>query len=190
MGSDGQVMTKYLRSIRNADWWRVFLSLVIIGMIAGIMGGGIPVYNNMNEMKQGLNYMKGVMEQATGYGTYAFSSLKDKFPTNQIEVSTRQLIGAIENGHKISARSEYLLSHVHPESISKAFDLIGAVTPEDVVEIKTRVKSILKHTDDMLAAVPADKLVSFITTIAGIDSVKLNTLIDNMSKLHEIKIQI
>lgn len=52
---------------------------------------------------------------------------RKEFPSNQEVLTTQQILGTIENIHKISARGEYLLSNIEPESLPNVVKNLNGV---------------------------------------------------------------
>lgn len=184
----------YKPTARWAQYVGLAFVAAIMGMFIALLAGGLQTTVVMDHMKRGMDDMNSQMKMGADAAAKFVTSLKGKFPVNQPEVTTRQMLGIVENAHKISARVQYLLENVQPAAIGLTVQninkILGALTPDDVETIKQKILSITAHIDADIASIPADKVAALITTISKLDSEKINILIDNISKLHEIKIQI
>lgn len=117
-----------------------------------------------------------------------------KFPANQIELTTRQILSIIENTHKISARSKFLLEKMEPEyTVAMVGDLKTIVERIGNLLEKNTTDKLLQMVDQ-INRIPVKKVGE---SLALLDIGKLNQLAestrsieDKLSKLHEIKIQI
>jgi len=159
-----------------------------------LLTGGLQTTTVMKRMDIGMISMNAKMDKGEKAITKVVTHLKKKFPSNQPEVTTRQILGIIENVHKISARAEFLLNSVKPGSIGGIADrlqvMMGAISPQEIENIKLHLMSIIARADTIVSSIPSDKITNLITTISNLDTNKINKLIDTFSRLHEIKIKI
>jgi len=109
--------------------------------------------------------------------------LQSKFPANQPEISARQILGIIENVHNI-------VKSVKPGSIRNIVDLAGSVSPQEIENTKHHVMNIIARVDMIVSSIPVDNIDKIVAALSLIDTTKINSLMETISKLHEIKIQI
>lgn len=117
-----------------------------------------------------------------------------KFPSNQIELTTRQILSIIENTHKISARSKFLLEKMEPEyTVAMVGDLKTIVERIGNLLEKNTTDKLLEMVDQ-INRIPVKKVGE---SLALLDMNKLNQLAEStklieekLKNLHEIKIQI
>jgi hypothetical protein len=117
-----------------------------------------------------------------------------KFPSNQIELTTRQILSIIENTHKISARSKFLLEKMEPEyTVAMVGDLKTIVERMSNLLEKNTTDKLLEMVDQ-INRIPVKKVGE---SLALLDMNKLNQLAEStklieekLNKIHEIKIQI
>lgn len=122
------------------------------------------------------------------------SEIFSKFPGNQIELTTRQIFSIIENMHKISARSKFLLEKMEPEyTVSMVGDLKTIVERMSNLLEKNTTDKLLEMVDQ-INRIPVKKVGE---SLALLDMNKLNQLAEStklieekLKNLHEIKIQI
>lgn len=117
-----------------------------------------------------------------------------KFPTNQMEMTTRQILSIIENVQLISTRSKVLLSKMEPEH---GLALVG-----DVKTVVERLSNLLERntTDalmEMVRQINKIPMKRVGESLALLDFKKINELADStrlieekINKIHEVKIQI
>ncbi|MDB9801281.1 hypothetical protein OAB94_02770 [Flavobacteriaceae bacterium] len=183
--------------LRKLFWNAIYSNIVVSGILACfivLLAGGIMTTTTMNSMKTGMDDMNGQMSLGSKAATKFITGLKGKFPINQPEVTTRQLLGTVDNIHKITARAQFLLNHIKPETIATTVEhinmLMGAVSAEEVQSIKGHIVNIIDKIDQIVTSIPPEKITDLLTTISSLDSVKINSLVDMIGKLHEIKIQL
>lgn len=188
---------KMHRGRRWFSWAMLYNNIWItaIGaMFIALLAGGIMTTSTMNQMKSGMDNMNGQMNQGSEAAAKFIGDLKGHFPVDQPVVTTRKMLGIINDAKKISARASYLLNNVQPEAIGSTIahvnTLMGAFTPADVVSAKEHVLNLVAKIDTMVSAIPPEKITQLLTTIGSIDSAKLNTFIDHLNKIGEIKIQL
>lgn len=122
------------------------------------------------------------------------SEIFSKFPSNQIELTTRQILSIIENMHKISARSKFLLEKMEPEyTVAMVGDLKTIVERIGNLLEKNTTDKLLEMVDQ-INRIPVKKVGE---SLALLDMNKLNQLAEStklieekLKNLHEIKIQI
>lgn len=181
---------------KDIKWIKYFIAFVFGGMIAGlimlgmILVGGAGPMNAIDTMKKGLVNMNGKMDIASDYTVFLYKMLKDKFPANQVEVTSRQVLGSIENVNKITARSNFLLNSVNPENVGKTIDnvnrVIDSITQDDITLIKTKVHNILDTADNLLKSISPETITGVLNTVSQIDTAKLNGAIETLANLHQI----
>ena len=188
------ISPKYLRRLLWFCGIGLAAVLAIMGMLAGIMGGGVKTMSQMDSMKRGMDDMNGQMTKSSDAVSDFVIQLKGKFPSNQPEVTTRQILGIIENAHQIAARTQYLMNHVEPEDIGSLLKnvnkVLGAVSPQDLDTLKTQALQIIQHVDALVTQIDPTTISNALQMISSLDSTKINSLIGMVGALHEIKIQL
>lgn len=167
----GNIIMKpiYLRRIL----W--FLGIIMVINIAGIallgvmVGGAKDTPVMMTRMDDGMAKMVGDMGEGKQALINVVNHLKTKFPPNQLEQTTRQVLGIIKNVYKVSE---------------------NAVSPREVENAKLHIMSIIERVDTIVSSIPADNIARLMTTISNVNTSKINELIDSIIKIHEIGIKI
>lgn len=166
----------------------------IMGMFIALLAGGLQTTVVMNSMKKGMDDMNGQLTQSVQAGTALVNHLKTKFPANQPEVTTRQILGVVENVHKISARAQLLVGSVEPDAFGQTVKNInkfmGAVSPEEIDAVKGHALSIVARVDALVAQIDGAKIDKLLEVAGKLDAAQLNALVATIAKIHEIKIQL
>jgi hypothetical protein len=163
------IKTNYLRRLLWFVGFILGLNIAGIVLLAIMMGGASDTPVMMTRMDSGMAKMVGSMDDGKQAVEIVVKYIKDKFPPDQLEVTTRQILGIIENVYKVSST---------------------AVSPQEVENVKLHVMSIIERADTIVSSIPSDKITDLITTISRIDTVKINELLAKFNDLREIKIGI
>ena len=170
------------------------MSVTTVGLFIALLVGGAPLYGATMGMSAKMTNMNGKMNIGSEYVVGGYNVIKDKFPTNQIEMSVRQILNTIENGHKISARSELLLNSISPETVAKLIQnfnrIMEYVSVEEANTVKLQAMKIIANVERITSAVPPETVIKLLDTLSNINAAKLNGLFDSISKLHEITMKI
>jgi uncharacterized protein YoxC len=179
------------RAVNRLLWFTGIImvaSLTTMGITIALLAGGYGTVQTMNVMRDGMGDMNSKMSQGTDAVAGVVAQLKSKFPANQLEVSTRQVLGTLENGNKISARFNHLLQHVDENAIRSINGIVASFTPQDVDALKTHALGTLAKINQIVADIDSAKVAALIETFGGLDAKQINALIGVIAKLHEIKI--
>lgn len=179
------------RAVNRLLWFTGIImvaSLTTMGICIALLAGGYGTVQTMNVMRDGMGDMNSKMSQGTDAVAGVVAQLKSKFPANQLEVSTRQVLGTLENGNKISARVNYLLQNIDENAVRSLNGIVSSLTAQDVDTLKAHALGTLAKVNQIVADIDATKVAGLIDTVAGLDSKQINALISVVAKLHEIKI--
>ena len=159
----------------------------ILGLFIAMLAGGYTTVQTVNDMKSDMKEMKRGMQELSAGPKLIARKLEGKFSDDQIEITTKYVLGIVENVYNIS-------NNLDIESIGKIanqFDtFMNTFSLQEMENVKIHMTSIITGVDSIVSSIPADKIANFITTMGKIDMVKINNLVDSFSKLHEIKINI
>lgn len=87
-------------------------------------------------------------------------NMLSKFPPNQEELALKQVFGIIENVHKITSRTEFLLNHLEPNTlpnlitsvdhlVSKVELMVQNVDPRET----TKLMMMIGHVQELIASI-------------------------------------
>lgn len=157
--------------------WMNFVGLVaVITLLAVILGLGVGAYKSgdmMSRMNESTSYMKDEMRDTKKSAATYLQRLKSLFPVNQDEVTTRQVLGIVENVHKITARAEQLLTQVEPETITAMVAHLGTIAERvdamsarvDDTQIQ-RVLATVAHVQELVAGVTPEQVNAVIAGLS------------------------
>jgi len=116
-------------------------------------------------------------------------------PANQMELTSKQLIGTIENTHQVSARIKYIMDRMEPNQVLALVGDLKTVS-EKVADVLRDEGKVMRFMDQM-GNVSATKINSLLDQIIKIDFQVFNELIaatkqleNKFEKLKEIKINL
>ena len=168
-----------------ASWVSILIALGIWATFATVLYIAIGGHFQVHEVRSELHSLN---------SKASLESWMSRFPSNQAELSARQIFATIENLHKISTRTHYLLERMEPGATTA---MVG-----DVKTVVERLSNLLtgNTTDRLLAMVdqinrvPVKRVAE---ALAQFDVAKFNELVgstrrieEKLNQLHEIKIQI
>lgn len=180
----------WMRRIQNI--LLVIMSMTIASTVILIVfaAGGYGAQKNVVEMKS----MMGTMTKSTGaldQLNETVSNLSTKFPKNQMEVTTKQILGMIQNAYLLTSRGKFLTDDVKPSDIgtilNKAAEFVSNISP---TEISTNVDKIIKRVNAVITHVDPVAIDKILTAASKIDMTQLNKFVDRVNKLHQIKIDL
>lgn len=165
----------------------------ILGVLIGIAAGGYPVSSQMNVMTKVMKKMDIQMDEGSGAIKNFGITMKDKFPSNQMEVFIKQIVGIVDDTKHISARTQYLLNNVKGESLGSLMDRINIIlkttTKDDLMNIKQHIMGIMEHADDIVKNISPTNVANLIAAVASLNISNVNNVLANAAKIHELKIQ-
>lgn len=87
-------------------------------------------------------------------------------PANQLELTSKQLIGTIENTHQVSARIKYIMDRMEPNQV---LSLVG-----DIKTVSEKVADVLRD---------EGKVMKFMDQMGNVSATKVNNLLDQITKI-------
>lgn len=177
--SELEALTHVVTLLRRMAWFAFIGLIAVIVLLAVILGLGVGAYQSgdmMTKTSEATVSMHEETLQTKADVTGWINRLKAQFPPNQDVTTGRQILGIIENAHKITTKVEFLLGHMEPDTISdlvthlsgiagKVEDVASHVTDEQVV----RFEALVDHMQELASGVtPAHitKLMSGVSETA------------------------
>jgi hypothetical protein len=172
-GSMEYAMGKQVVYLRRLAWIGIIGLVAIIALLAVILGLGVGAYNSgdlLTRTGEDTHAMRKMTMESNEAVSSWIKGLWEQFPPTQDVTTTRQLLGIVENAHKITSRVEFLLTHVEPETItglvghmgtivSKVDAMLARVSEEEVA----RFQSLVNHMQELVAGVTP----AHVTTLMG-----------------------
>lgn len=185
------IPSQILKTIVRLGWVIAIGVWVSAAMQIVLVAGGYGSMQTVNVMRDGLGDMNSKMTKMTQPAdamTDFVNRLTSKFPANQAEVSTRQILGALENGNKITARINYLLQNIDETSIRSLNGIMASLSADDVNTIKANALNIITRVEQIVSNIEPAKISTVLQTIGQLDSQQFNALLKNLAGVHELKI--
>jgi len=180
----------YLRRIAWLTFGTLVVNLALMGMVIGIMAGGLRTMGQMDNMEKGMVEMMQGKEAAT----QALQGLQGKFPANQMEVTTRQVLKIIEDVRMLTARAQEMTQHIEPNVVSKSVQnvnkLMDSISPSEVDQFKAHLLAIGSQLQKITTEINPQNVKQIVTNVAKINIPQINSVIDHLAKLHQIEIKI
>lgn len=167
--SDGKPMTQeqllaqILRSQKFATTWAGITLILVIGIGAALIVAGFAVQASgdmMTRTSEATVSMHDETIQTKQDVTKYIESLRSQFPIGQDVTTTRQVLGVVENVHKITSRAAALLKHVEPQTVTDISNHLETITNKvDLLfrqvseEEMTRAKVLFDHMQELVAGV-------------------------------------
>ena len=158
-----QLLAQILRSQKFATTWVGITLVLVIGIGTALIVAGFAVQASgdmMTKTSAATVSMHDETMQTKKDVTKYIDSLRSQFPAGQDVTTARQLLGVVENVHKITSRTAALLEHVEPQTvtdisnhvktISNKLDLLFQQVSEEEV---TRAKVLFDHMQELVAGI-------------------------------------
>jgi len=172
----------------------VISNWAIVGLLIGLLAGGYGTVQIMTRMDGGMSLMTKRVTDGGELVDNIVKGLSGKFPANQPEVTTRQVLAMIENANRIAARTQYLLQHLEPEGIGQTVHhfnkIMGAMSGQEIQSFKTSVLNTAKNLEKITASINPADVARVVQKVGQLDTVQFNLLAKTVAKIHEIKIQL
>lgn len=163
-GSDS--MAKQVVYLRRLAWIGIVGLVAVVALLAVILGLGVGAYNS-GDMLTRTGEDTHAMRQMTMESNEAVSEwikgLRAQFPPTQDVTTTRQILGIVENAHKISSRVEFLLTHVEPETVTGLVGHVGTIVGKVDAMLASvsegevaRLQALVNHMQELVAGVTPD----------------------------------
>lgn len=168
----------------------VIMSMTITSSVILIVfaAGGYKTTQDMAQMKNMMGKMT-TSTESLGTLNETLVDLSTNFPKNQMEVTTKQVFGMIQNAYLLTSRAKFLTDDVKPTDIgtitNKIAEFVSNVSPG---ELSSHVDKIVKQLDAVIAHIDPDAISKVLKTASEVDMTQLNKFVDRVNKLHEIKI--
>lgn len=105
-----------------------------------------------------------------------FESLKKHFPVNQDVLTSKQILGIVENLHQITSRIDFILEHVDPKIANSMAahinKILSGITPQQIHAISESVVSMANNLNHMTGEADKNHLIA-----------NLNTLVNNVENI-------
>jgi len=192
--NNGGLNLKYVtpRYLNRLLWYvgiSMFMTIGMLIMFIVLLAGGINTTTVMNGMEKKMNSMDSKIPDIDALTL----QLKSQFPSDQAEVTVRQVLGIISNLKKISERTSFLLGNVESESIGKIVNqvskVVGSVSQHEIKNIKLHLMSIVERVDTIVSSLPAETINELVSSLSKLDTNKINNLVGEVAKIHEIKVK-
>jgi len=161
--SQEKLLAQLVRSQRFATAWAFVSMLLVIGIGSALIVAGFAVQASgdmMTKTSEATVSMHDETLQTKADVTNYIAQLKSNFPAGQDVETARQLLGIVENAHKISSGVSLLLENVQPETVTELSGHVGTIVSKvDMLfaqvsqEEMTRIKVLFDHMQELVAGV-------------------------------------
>lgn len=188
MNRGGGLDLKYVtpRFLNRMLWFIGIIMVFNIGMFAMfivLLAGGINTTSVMNGMTKTMYSMDGKIPD--------INEFLNKLPPKEKDLIKKQVMGILSDVKKISERTVFLLNNVKSESVGKIVNQVGnvmeSVSAHEIKNVKLHLMSIVERIDTIVSSLPAETINEIATNLSKLDTGKINNLVGEVAKIHEIK---